>query len=101
MDEITVNKFANSACIIPEAITPNGDGKNEALVLDYLDIKYGIEKIEIFNRWGTKVFEKTGGYRDEWHGQNNNGNDLPAAAYYYVVQLKNGDNKTGWVYVIR
>ena len=100
-DEIVIENYLNTACVIPEVITPNGDGKNDTFVLDFLDGQYGISKIEIFNRWGSKVFEKSDGYTNEWHGQNTNGKDLPAAAYFYVVQLKNGDKKTGWVYIIR
>ncbi len=101
MDEIVIENYENDACIIPEAITPNNDGKNEGFVLDFLNDQQGIEKIEIFNRWGAKVFEKEGGYTNEWYGQNNNDDPLPAAAYFYVIQLKDGSSKTGWVYVIR
>ena len=100
-DEIVVENYLNTACVIPEVITPNNDGKNDTFVLDFLDGQYGISKIEIFNRWGSKVFEKSDGYTNEWHGQNSKGKDLPAAAYFYVVQLKNGDKKIGWVYIIR
>lgn len=42
---------------LPTAFSPNGDGKN-----DILRIRgYGIEKVhlQIFNRWGEKVFETT------------------------------------------
>ncbi len=99
--EVNVELYENSACIIPEAITPNGDDKNQAFVLDFLNGQTGIEKIEIFNRYGAKVFEKEGGYTNQWYGQNTNGDPLPAAAYFYVVQLKDGTSKTGWVYVIR
>ncbi len=101
MDEINVEHYVNAACVMPEAITPNGDGKNDSFVLDFLDGKYGIDKIEIFNRWGSKVFEKSNGYKDEWHGQNMNGKELPAAAYFYVVQLNDGSKKTGWVFIIK
>jgi len=100
-DEIEVAYFANSKCIIPNVITPNEDGKNDALVLDFLNAKEGIDKIEIFNRWGHVVFEKENGYTDEWHGQSPDGKDLPNATYYYVIKLRNGETKTGWVYLIK
>ncbi len=99
--EVTVENYRNEACIIPEVITPDGDGKNDALVLDYLNEKQGISKIQIFNRWGSEVFSKTDGYTDEWHGQNKNDKDLPTATYFYVIELKNGDTKKGMVYIIR
>ncbi|NPA46592.1 MAG: T9SS type B sorting domain-containing protein [Chlorobi bacterium] len=100
-DEVVIENYRNGACFIPEVITPNNDNKNDAFVLDYLDGKYGIEKVEIFNRWGTKVFEKTDGYTDEWHGQSKSGKDLPPASYFYVIKLKNGEVKTGYVQIIK
>ncbi len=101
MDEIVIENYINDSCIIPQVITPDDNGKNDAFVLDYLNDKYGIEKIEIFNRWGTKVFEKENGYTDQWHGQSKSGSELPPASYFYVVKLKNGDVKTGYVQVVK
>jgi len=100
-DEVVIHNYRNGACIIPEVITPNDDNKNDAFVLDYLDAQYGIEQVEIFNRWGTKVFEKTDGYTDEWKGQSNSGKILPPASYFYVIKLKNGEVKTGYVQIIK
>ncbi len=100
-DEIVITDYINSACIIPEAITPNNDSKNDAFILDFLNAREGIDKVQIFNRWGAVVFEKENGYVDEWHGQNKNGDPLPAATYYYVIKLKDGSVKTGWVYLIK
>lgn len=99
-DEVVIDSYRNGACIIPQVITPNGDNKNDAFVLDYLNDKYGIESIEIFNRWGSKVYEKTDGYTDEWHGQGKSGKVLPPASYFYVIKLKNGEVKTGYVQII-
>ena len=100
-DEVEIENYVNGICKVPNVITPNDDSKNDAFVLDYLNEKKGIKKIQIFNRWGHVVFEKENGYTDEWHGQSQNGSELPAASYYYVIQLKDGTNQTGWVYIIK
>jgi len=99
-DEVKIESYMNGRCIIPNVITPNDDNKNDAFILDYLNDKTGIQKIEIYNRWGHLVYEKENGYTNEWHGQNQNGDMLPPAAYYYVLHLNDGSTKTGWVYII-
>jgi len=82
---------------IPRGISPNNDGKNDKFDLGHMDIR----SIAIFNRYGTKVYNKDNGYTDEWFGQDNNGKDLPDGTYYYYLQKRDGSSVTGWVYVIR
>ena len=41
---------------IPNVITPNGDGQNELLVFQKLEY-YPNSKIEIYNRWGIKLYQ--------------------------------------------
>jgi gliding motility-associated-like protein len=83
-------------CFIPNVITPNNDDYNESLNLTGFDVT----KLEIFNRWGTKVYEKSN-YLDEWHGQNMSGGQLPDSTYYYVIQMGGNETKTGWIYLGR
>jgi len=87
-------------CEVPGAISPNDDGKNDQWVLDYLANRTGIEIVEIFDRRGVLVYDKEN-YRNEFIGKNNDGNDLPAAAYYYVIKLKDDSKLTGWLYLTR
>ena len=68
--------------------TPNGDGVNDTWDIDNIDLYPEVE-INVFNQWGNKVFESTG-YFEPWDGTYN-GNPLPAATYYYTLDLKNGD----------
>jgi gliding motility-associated-like protein len=82
-DEVVVT-VQIPAIEIPNAFTPNEDGNN-----DTWDIK-GIDTfpdctIEVFNRWGAKVFASKG-YANQWNGTQNNV-VLPVATYYYVVKL--------------
>ncbi len=84
------------SCTIPKGVSPNGDGINDTWDLT----GYNVKQVEIFNRYGTKVFSKTN-YVDEWHGQSDNNNELPDGTYYYVVEYNDSPVKTGWVYINR
>jgi gliding motility-associated-like protein len=92
---VTIN---NTFCgTIPLGVSPNDDGYNETFDL----IGLGAEiKFKIFNRYGTMVFEQDN-YTNQWHGQDYNNHILPDATYFYYIQFKSGEEKTGWVYVTR
>jgi large repetitive protein len=76
---------------VPNAITPNGDGKNDALVVDGLD-QFGENELVIFNRWGDVLY-KSKPYKNDWRGTNQSGSDLPEGTYYYVLRLNTADGK--------
>jgi gliding motility-associated-like protein len=61
---------------------------------------FGVDQIEIFNRYGQEVYSKSN-YMAEWHGQADNGNELPTGTYFYMMRLRTGESRTGWVYVNR
>lgn len=73
--------------VIPNAFSPNGDGINDVWVIQYLD-SYEGATIDIFNRYGQKVFNSIG-YNNPWNGKYN-GKTLPVGTYYYVINPKNG-----------
>ncbi|MEY2703309.1 MAG: putative adhesin, partial [Bacteroidota bacterium] len=83
--------FDNIICQIQRGISPNGDGLN-----DYLELT--AEKVEIFNRYGSKVYSKVN-YHNDWFGQSDSGSVLPDGTYYYSVKLLGGELKTGWIYI--
>lgn len=71
--------------IVPtNVITPNGDGKNDALKFTGLN-KFNVSKLTVFNRWGNIVFS-TVNYQNDWNGQHNN-KPLPAGTYYYILSV--------------
>jgi gliding motility-associated-like protein len=86
----------NTLCVIPQGVSVNDDGDNDTFNLSGFDVT----NLKIFNRYGMIVFEQDN-YKDEWHGQDYNNNELPGATYYYQVTLLTGEIKTGWVYLIR
>jgi gliding motility-associated-like protein len=69
---------------IPNGFTPNGDGTNDTWEIPDISA-YPDCEVEIFNRWGSRVFRSVG-YLKEWDGRYE-GQELPAATYYYVIKL--------------
>ena len=65
--------------IFPNIITPNGDGLNDVLVITNAD-KYPSNLLQVFNRWGKRVFEMKD-YNNSWGGDN-----LADGTYYYIFK---------------
>ncbi|MEQ9187399.1 MAG: choice-of-anchor L domain-containing protein [Cryomorphaceae bacterium] len=66
-------------CIsIPNVITPNGDGLNDAFYINNVT-EFPDAHLFIYNRWGQKVFEAMP-YRNEWVPL-----DHPSGTYFYVL----------------
>lgn len=84
------------SCFIPQGISPNNDGKNDEFDLS----NFRVTRLEIFNRYGSSVYEKTN-YVDEWFGQSNDGKELPVGTYFYSIEFEDRDRETGWVYIQR
>ncbi len=64
------------------AFTPNGDGKNDVFeVVDNLTDRFPLATLQVFNRWGTLVYEAAP-YRNDWTGDN-----LPEGTYYFLLQF--------------
>jgi gliding motility-associated-like protein len=69
---------------VPEIITPNLDGLNDTWVIRNIE-GYPKSLTKVYNRWGNMVFEAVG-YLNDWDGTRN-GEVLPVATYYYVIEL--------------
>jgi gliding motility-associated-like protein len=86
---------------IPNIFSPNGDGLNDLWIIDKIE-QYPNSVVEIFNRYGNKIFERKGYSRaSAWDGTNK-GAPLPVGAYYYILRL--GDDskaRTGVISIIR
>lgn len=74
----------------PNVITPNGDGINEYFVIENLEY-YMERKLQVYNRWGKKVYENNN-YMNDWDGQG-----LADGTYFFVLQyggrLESGEFK--------
>ncbi len=82
-DEVTITVIPR--VIIVNTFSPNRDGINETWEIQRIE-NYPEATVEIFNRWGTKVFTSETGYKKAWDGTYN-GQDLPLATYYYIIRL--------------
>ncbi len=82
---------------IPNAISPNQDGKNETFFIQGLE-SLGTVSLEIFNRWGGMIFESTD-YQNDWAGRNMNGAQMPDDTYYYVLKASDGFEQAGFIIV--
>ncbi len=84
---IKINNVTNEiSTLIPNAISPNGDGKNDVWKLDFLSILYPNAEINIYTRWGENIYNSVGAYTNPWDGTYN-GQKLPVGTYYYVLNL--------------
>jgi gliding motility-associated-like protein len=79
--------------LVPNVITPNGDGQNDALVFTNLEFFPG-SKLKIYNRWGEVVYESDD-YRNDWRGGVSDG------TYYFVLSVATlNQQKTGFLEVL-
>lgn len=86
----SVTVFVGPPVVIPNTITPNGDGVNDNWTISGID-RFPDAVVTVFDRWGQQLF-KSIGYTKAWDGTNN-GKRLPTATYYYVVELNSSDVK--------
>jgi gliding motility-associated-like protein len=90
----TVTVTVLDALRIPNAFSPNGDGRDDTWEIDRIG-NFGDNKVIVFNRWGNKIFETTHYQRgNEWDGTIK-GSPAPLGTYYYVITLGNGKAYTG------
>jgi gliding motility-associated-like protein len=85
---------------IPNAFSPNNDGLNDAWVIPGLP-DYETATVQIFNRWGQRVYFSTG-YRYPWDGTLNR-KPLDIGAYYYIIDLRSAGReiRSGMIMLLR
>tara|TARA_B100000809_G_C15063014_1_gene503087 strand:- start:89 stop:1417 length:1329 start_codon:yes stop_codon:yes gene_type:complete len=85
---------------IPTVFTPNADGSYDEWEIQNIE-KFDGASVQIFNRWGSLLFETTDYPNNKFNGTYD-GKALPVASYYYIVDLKNGSKLfSGAVSIIR
>ncbi|MDZ7649730.1 MAG: gliding motility-associated C-terminal domain-containing protein [Cytophagales bacterium] len=71
-------------------------------LIQYIDILPDTQenRVTIYNRWGSKVFEVEN-YDDTtnvFRGLNDNGNELPSGTYFYKIEFESGlTTRTGYL----
>ena len=73
--------------IVPQFLSPNNDGKNDAWIFGNT-AQYPQIKVWVYNRWGNIVYQSENSQSD-WNGWYTEGRQvdepLPAATYFYVI----------------
>lgn len=86
---------------VPNVFTPDADGINDIFIIDNTCLKEDV--LEIYNRWGMKVFETTSG---GWDGRMTSGVQASEGTYYYIFKAvsllagKDYDSK-GFISLVR
>ncbi len=83
----TVQVKIINGIFIPNAFSPNGDGKNDTWNIPGLEA-YPMHSLTIFNRFGQIVFQRNKTF-EPWNGFFK-GQLLPSGAYTYLINLNNG-----------
>jgi gliding motility-associated-like protein len=112
-NETAFTQTINVSCLsdgdIYNAISPNGDGKNDIFKISGIDC-YPDNTVKIYNRYGVVVYEKDGydnvtnpfeGYSDG-RSTVKRGDKLPTGTYFYTVQYNNAGNKiekSGYLFI--
>ena len=111
-DGATVLAVKNCVVVVSNALTPNGDGRNEYFHIEGLDC-FSNNTVEIYNRWGVLVFETTkyNNVDNVFEGFSKGrttirqSEALPDGTYYYVLKYLdfngNGVQKAGYLYLTR
>ncbi|SDE52733.1 gliding motility-associated C-terminal domain-containing protein, partial [Cellulophaga baltica] len=106
-DEVTPTVTQEECLTVFNEFSPNNDGANDIFFIECIE-NYPNNTLQIFNRWGAKVFEAKN-YDNTWTGTSKKGlrlgaeEKLPSGTYYYLLNLGDGTEKTrtGWLYIIR
>ncbi|RYD96824.1 MAG: PKD domain-containing protein, partial [Sphingobacteriales bacterium] len=98
-DRVTV--FTVGALYIPNAFTPNNDGRNDAWQIPGLAV-YPNARVTVYNQWGEKVYDAANYTTQPWRG-NALGVDLGNTTFVYMIQLNDAQKQVlkGTVTIIR
>jgi gliding motility-associated-like protein len=87
------------ALTINNVLSPNGDGRNDLLVIKNLDM-YPTNTLKVFNKSGRAIYTKVN-YTNDWDGTFN-GSALVEDTYYYILDFGSGLHKLkGYVSIVR
>lgn len=90
-------ELGSTELVIYNAVSPNGDGKNDLFILQNISPK---NKVTILNRWGSVVFdiENYDNQTRVFRGLSNDGSELPPGVYYYRIDFPDTQtNQTGYL----
>jgi gliding motility-associated-like protein len=77
---------------IPNVITPNGDGANDAFKIKNIEYHPNTTLL-IYDRWGKKVFESSN-YNNEWKGEG-----VSDGTFFYILDVPDDKKYNGYITV--
>jgi gliding motility-associated-like protein len=89
---IRIEVTEESAIIIHNGFSPNGDGINEIFTIENIEL-YPENVLVIYSRWGDEVYAAEP-YTNQWDGSSKatgvklSGDKVVDGAYYYILKLK-------------
>lgn len=96
VDTASMVYVVDAVLMIPNVITPNGDGVNDYLKFKGLE-SFNSNTLTIFNRWGKKLFEQDN-YKNDW-----NGGGHTDGTYFFILSVPEATPSTykGYFQLIR
>jgi gliding motility-associated-like protein len=88
---VQINIDYNMPDFIPNAFSPNGDGRNDVFKIEHIRYQKLVQ-FKVFNRWGQQLFETIDGAKG-WDGTYN-GAPCNVDTYYYIISLNHPDGAT-------
>lgn len=97
---INIYTYVNAPTAMPNAFSPNGDGKNDYFyVIGGADIKK-VRNLSVFNRYGQKIFESRNAPANDrkygWDGTIN-GKRVDMGSYVYLASLELADGSVQFI----
>lgn len=98
VDTVFIEVIENRDVLIPNIITPNGDGFNDFFAIkSKLNNLNQVSILKIYNRWGDLVYESKNINKENfdkiWTAESE-GKKLPAGVYFYKMTLQYVDSKS-------
>jgi len=89
VDITVIEPISGSLDSVPNVFTPNGDNINEYFFVGSKNVNLCFDEfnIEIYNRWGIKVFESND-FFFQWDGRITSGQKASDGVYFYILEAK-------------
>ena len=88
--DTSIVMFEDCSVIIPNVISPNGDGENDKFVVVGLENNPN-SVLEIYDRWGLMVYSSDN-YQNNWDGKHfKNGKPVSDGTYFYILYITRKD----------
>ena len=89
-----------SNLFFPTAFTPNNDGLNDSWEIITFG-KYPDAIVEVYNRWGQRMYRSTGSNYEPWDGNFEGQPALPGIYVYFVRLKKESEILKGLLHIIK